>query len=259
MSSGSSYQAPCAKIEVMDVQIQGKNIHYEALGKGRPLLLVHGWGGSAQSLEKLATILSADFQTIVVDLPGFGTSDNPDPTWGVEEYANLLAKLIENLKLKNVIYFGHSFGGSLGVQLAVTKPKLIDTLILCAASYHRTGHSSSAARKLKRILPIPAPLKRLAYRIFFPKSELYKLPALESNFRRIVTTDLTQELSQIAQNTLILWGARDTYTPVENARAAKELIKNSTLKVFDDLGHGLPLYQPELVAAEIENFVNKKI
>lgn len=241
----------------MIVTLGGKSIFYEIEGSGRPIVLIHGWGGSSESLKQLAFHLSKNFQTIRVDLPGFGQSDNPDPAWGIEEYAKIIVDLIIKLGFKKVYYFGHSFGANLGIYLANSNSEMINKLIICASSFKRTGKSSIVAKKLQKLFQIPRPLKYLAYRIFFPKSDLYKLPQLETNFRKIVVEDLTESLPKITQPTLILWGKKDTYTLVENAYLAAKLIKNSKLKVFNEFGHGLPLYQPELISYEITKFLNQ--
>ena len=77
--------------------IRGKQLHYDITGINRkgedPILLVHGWGGSAESLSPLAKILSTSNKVILVDLPGFGKSDLPDINWGVEEYTEVVADL----------------------------------------------------------------------------------------------------------------------------------------------------------------------
>ena len=89
--------------------IAGKQLRYEVVGSGlpagrqdEPILLVHGWGGSSESLAPLGKLLSKKYKVILLDLPGFGKSDLPDSSWGVEEYTNVLVNLLESLKVKKV-------------------------------------------------------------------------------------------------------------------------------------------------------------
>ena len=120
-------------------EINGKKIHYIKMGSGdKAMLLVHGWGGSHKSLRKLQESLSKDRLTYSIDLPGFGRSDLPAKTWGVEEYAAHVVAFIKKMKLESVIYLGHSFGGALGIYIAANYPDLIDKLILCAPSFKRS-------------------------------------------------------------------------------------------------------------------------
>lgn len=237
----------------MVINIQGKNIAYEIAGSGKPLLLVHGWGGSSQSVRRLSELLSSKFKTIILDLPGFGGSDIPDPEWGVEEYAALLVEFIRKLKLNRIDYFGHSFGGALGVYIAATNPKFIDHLILCAPSYKRPSRKVSRIRFLNRI--VPARFKLLLYRVFFPGSDISKFPALELNFRKIVTQDLSPYLGKIKASTLILWGDQDSYVPVAYAHELKKTINHSTLKIFKGYPHSIPLKHPEMIVKEVKKFL----
>jgi len=237
----------------MTIKIKTKIIKYEIKGKGDPILLIHGWGGSSKSLEALAGLLSEKYKAITLDLPGFGQSAKPDPDWGVGEYAKFLVDIIDYLKLKPVVYFGHSFGGALGIYLAAKYPTYIKKIVLSGASYKRATPNTSVFGKLLGWLP---PLiKKIIYKIILPQSDLYKVPGLETNFRKIVTQNLTSVLLSIKTPTLILWGEDDKQTPVELADELHEKISNSQLKIFPEIGHNLPLKYPELVFSAIKKFL----
>lgn len=239
----------------MQLQALGKRISYEIVGGGPPLLFVHGWGGTKQSLKPLANLLSKKYTCILIDLPGFGESENPDATWGVKEYADLIREFLTVLGIKNVIYFGHSFGGSLGIYLSAVQEVHIDKLILCNASYKRT------AKKTASRIPswIPAallfPVRKLYYKIFYPQSDMMKYPRLESNFRSIISTDLSGLLPHIKARTLIVWGQNDTETPVSLVTELEKQIKNSSLVLIPDGSHGLPLTNPEVVFNALSKFL----
>lgn len=237
-------------------------INYEIFGQGQPLILVHGWGGSINSLKKLAQLLSQKFQTIIIDLPGFGQSDLPEKNWGVGEYGKAIINLLDQLNIKTCYYFGHSFGGSLGIYLASQYSNRIAKLILCDASYQRSGQTSQATQTIKKLVnkfswlkKIEDPVKKIYYRIFFPNSDLLKYPKLETNFRKIMTEDLTPFLKKIYCPTLILWGEKDQQTPISYALNLNKQIKDSQLKTFPNIGHNLPLKYPEEVYNQIINFL----
>lgn len=235
----------------MFLDVSGKKIYFERRGAGPPLLFVHGWGGTSMSLLPLARLFTG-YETIVLDLPGFGKSDLPDPTWGVKEYANIVYQFCLQLGLKNIAYFGHSFGGSLGIYLASTKPELIEKLILCNSAFKRTSPGQSRFLLMKCL---PMSMKRFLYRIFFPNSDSMKYPHLETNFRKIIIQDLSHLLPKIKTPTLILWGSADKDTPVPMAHELYEKIAGSTLKIFEGVTHGLPLKYPEFVYKEVMKFL----
>lgn len=232
---------------------------------GKPyILFVHGWGGSHKSLLALAQLLETDFSYILVDLPGFGSSDNPDPDWGVEEYADLIRWLIDSLNITPVHYFGHSFGGSLGIYLAAKYPQYIHKLMLCNSSFKRTGKTSKRALQMKKmvgLLPggsyVFEKTKLMLYRVFFPDSDISKFPHLESNFRKIVQQDLSGLLEKITAPTYVLWGKDDTYTPVSMANELHKKLPNSTLKIFPDIGHNLPIKHATSVYTYVKSFLQE--
>jgi pimeloyl-ACP methyl ester carboxylesterase len=249
-----------------NMTLSNKNIHYETYGTGQPVLFVHGWGGSIKSLRKLAKLVSRTHKTYILDLPGFGKSDNPDPSWGVAEYAEIVAAFITEEKLKNLIFFGHSFGGSLGIYLTSHQMAPIKKLILCASSYKRTGKSSSTAVRINRIVETYLPffshtwkvIKPVLYRIFFPNSDYGRYPHLIPNFRKIITHDLTPYIKDITVPTLLLWGERDTYTPVALADELEATIKESKKVIFPFKRHNLPIRYPEVVFEEMKPFLASK-
>lgn len=229
-----------------------KTLNYLSRGKGQPIVFVHGWGGSIKSLEGLANLASKKYQSITFDLPGFAQSDQPEPDWGVKEYAETVVNLMKKLKLTNIVYFGHSFGGSLGIYIAANYPGLIKKLILCDSSFKREVKTSPMARFFRKL---PFKLKLFLYRVFFPNSDLAKFPHLETNFRKIIIEDLSGYLDSINIPTLILWGEGDRQTPVDGAYILKNKIKNSKLKIFADIGHNLPIINPGLVYKELIKFI----
>lgn len=238
----------------MTIKIGNLRINYQLLGKsGKSLVLVHGWGGNIKSLELLANLSAQKYRCLLIELPGFGQSSCPDSNWGVKEYAELVSRVIHKLGFKQVNYFGHSFGGSLGIFLSNHEPQLINQLVLCNTSFKRENKTNKHASYLQFL---PFGFKRLLYRIFFPQSDTMKFPRLEANFRIIIQQDLTYLLQHIKQKTLILWGQKDQDTSIILAKLLHQKIKNSELKIFPGIGHGLPLKQPELVYQALVNFLS---
>lgn len=245
----------------MNTTIKNKKINYEIGGKGSEwMVFVHGWGGSIKSLRKLAEAAGPQYQTLIFDLPGFGSSDSPDATWGVEEYAELVVELIKELKIDKPIYFGHSFGGSLGIWIASHQLMPLKKLVLCASSFKRTGKVSQPAVLMNKTvgtyLPFLAGLvkkvKPVIYKVFYRNSDLAKYPHLESNFRKIILQDLTKYVADIKTPTILLWGERDTYTPVALADELEAKIPGAQKIIFPYKSHNLPIRYSEDVWKELK-------
>lgn len=235
--------------------MSNSNIKYFVQGSGKPIILLHGWGGSSKSLKKLQDFLAKDFQAITLDLPGFGQSPEPKEVFGVKDYAQEIIQVANDLGFKKFHLFGHSFGGQVATQLVLDYPQTVQTLILCDAAVVR---KKTASVKIK--IKIAKLIKQLGLspllRIIFKKSDYQKAsPHMKKIMNKILTEDLTSNLPQIHTPTLILWGKRDQGTPLWQAQLIHQNIKNSKLKVYPGFRHGLPLFNPEEVASEIKEFI----
>ena len=113
----------------MLINIDGINVNYIDEGTGSTVLLLHGWGGSIQTMIPIANILKDKCRVIALDLPGFGESDIPKEPWNSYDYANCIKNFIDTLNLKNIILFGHSHGGRISIILA-SKYNIAKKLIL---------------------------------------------------------------------------------------------------------------------------------
>jgi pimeloyl-ACP methyl ester carboxylesterase len=249
------------------VYLNNLKMNYEVDGSadGRAVLFVHGWGGSISSLKALHKLaVKIGLNSFILDLPGFGESDTPPDNWRAANYGEIVHNFIDTVIDKQVIYFGHSFGGGIGVYNAAKYPKSIDKLVLCNAAVRRDPKISRSA-KLVRYVPFYSrfkvyfnPIRNLYYKLFLPYSDILKEPELESVFRNIVREDLTDVLSEIDIETLIVWGKDDKQTTLTEGKMINDKLSNSKLVVIDDTGHNLPLKHPELVFNEINKFINKQ-
>jgi len=124
-------------------------LHVEADGDGPPLLLLHGFTGSAASWTPLLPALTRRHRVIRVDLLGHGESDAPaDPVrYGFAACVDDLARLLDRLDLDRCACAGYSMGGRLALGLAVTQPTRIGALVLESASPGLAADAERAARR----------------------------------------------------------------------------------------------------------------
>ena len=117
-----------------DIQLSEVKMHYSVYGeKGHPLILVHGNGGSQNSLKEAATYLADDYVVYVIESRCHGQSSDP----GVISY-DLMAKdikeFIEAMELEKPYLMGHSDGGINALTVAYTYPDLLGGFISCGAN-----------------------------------------------------------------------------------------------------------------------------
>jgi pimeloyl-ACP methyl ester carboxylesterase len=115
---------------------------YELTGKGKLLVLLHGWGDSSKGLRLLQTELAKHYKVLAVDLPGFGASEPPKNAWRLDDYANFVAALLAKLKIGSpYAIIGHSNGGAVAIRINIRK---FSATSICRYSQPQECTSSAA-------------------------------------------------------------------------------------------------------------------
>ena len=253
----------------------GQNLHYERQGAGKPLLLLHGWGGKIESWLPVIRDFSAERETIALDFPGFGQSPEPKVPWSVTEYMELTAAFIRQHGLKGVDIVAHSFGGRVTILLAATYPELAGKLVLTGAAgliappNQKRKARSSLYKALKGVVesaPVHALLgdeivgslrEKLIQR--FGSADYRALtPTMRPTFNRIIHQDLRPYLPRIQSPTLLIWGAKDDQTPLWMGQAMEKEIPDAGLVVFEDAGHFAYLDRYADFRAIVRKFMEEK-
>ncbi|MCL2451854.1 alpha/beta hydrolase [Candidatus Saccharibacteria bacterium] len=245
----------------MQVIVDDLMTEYLRLGRedAPVVLMLPGWKASVADFAKLMKDQTNDFDVVALDFPGFGTTQTPGRAWTVQDYTDFVAKFIEKLGLKKIhAIIGHSFGGRIMLdgcargQLNAKKLVFIDSAGVKPKVSMRNRIIRTAA-KLARVFP--EEFRTKIGRRF--GSEDYKATSgvMRDTFRQIVNLDLTPEMCQIKQPTLLIWGADDTYTPLSDAEIFADKIPQAKLEIVEGAGHYAFLDQPEKVAKLIREFL----
>ena len=112
------------------VVIDGGLIHYEALGRGKPILFLHGRLGSWRYWMPTMDELAASHRTYALDLWGFGDSDKSRKQYTVSNYVALLLAFMDELGIGRVPLVGHSLGAVVAIRFAAQSPDRVDRLML---------------------------------------------------------------------------------------------------------------------------------
>lgn len=110
------------------VVIGGGLIHYEAFGRGKPVVFIHGWLGSWRYWMPTMEALATDYRTYALDLWGFGDSDKSRERYSVADYTRLLSDFADQLGIVSASLVGHSLGAIVALRLAVLEPRLVSRL-----------------------------------------------------------------------------------------------------------------------------------
>lgn len=244
------------------MKFKDTTIHIERIGEeGRPIIFLHGWGQGGSTFLPVVRELSQPYQVYLVDLPGFGKSDEPNEAFTLNDYVELLETIIAHYRLKNPLVVAHSFGGRVAIKHA-SKYHSISKLILTNSaglkdsrplSYYIKVYTYKALKWLFSFKLLRKYRKKVLSR--FGSSD-YKnaSPIMRQTLVQAVNEDLSDDLKQIVIPVLLFWGERDEITPLHHAKRMKELLHDSGLVVVKDGGHFAYLDDPYLLAMVIEAF-----
>jgi pimeloyl-ACP methyl ester carboxylesterase len=187
-------------------------VHYEALGRGKPLLLLHGWLGSWRYWVPVMEELSVDYRVYAFDLWGFGDSDRHVDRYDIESYVRLFDAFIENLGILQIALpvVGHSLGAVVALLWAVRNPDRIDRIM--AVSLPLIGTA------INRRLMTPEALT-LFDRAFERQPTNFEALQMETrkadedavinSVRSVMGLDMLRELQRIDIPVLLVHGDRD--------------------------------------------------
>lgn len=247
----------------MQVVVDGLLTNYIESGKGRPVLLLHGWGDSSATFQKLTNELDNKFRVLALDLPGFGGSQKPDKGWELNDYTNFLElwlKKIEAGKMHGVI--GHSNGGAVAIHALATGKLQANRLVLLSSAGIRIPRKAiKFVAEVGKILTsrLPGSIKSKIRKRFYVSidSEALMLPQMEETFRKVVSHDVLDEAAKVTIPTLIIYGDNDTDTPPSYGHKFHAAIKNSQLRIVKSAGHFVHHDQIEEVNQTISEFLAK--
>lgn len=240
------------------LEYKNVKINYKDVGNkdGDAILFLHGWGQNIEMMEPIAKPLEGTHRIVIIDLPGFGKSTEPDYAWELEEFTLMIDYIIKKLKLKNVSLVGHSFGGKISLLYA-SKYK-IKKLVLLASPYKvKITKLSLKVRVLKKVKNIPG-LKGIAEKM---KKRLGSVdyrnasPVMRDILVKHVNTDLTEDAKKIKCPTLIVWGTNDKDVPVEDAYELEKLISNSGVVIYEGCTHYAYLERLKQTISVLKSFM----
>lgn len=232
----------------MQLEIDGLNIAYDDRGEGRPILLLHGWGGSGASFAPVADFLvGKGFRAVSIDFPGHGASSEPPAAWSVTEYAALTKKFIDVLGIFGCGAVAHSFGGRVAIYLSSEYGDIFSKQVLTDAAgirprrklkYYVKVYAYKLGKKLSGITWLRKAFK-LDEKLKNAGSADYRALSgtMRGTFSRVVNQDLTPRLKRITIPTLLVWGDKDEETPLYMAKIMEKQIKDAGLVVFEGAGH----------------------
>jgi pimeloyl-ACP methyl ester carboxylesterase len=190
------------------------------------LIVLHGWGSNKNLMKQSFSPYMDEFRHIYIDLPGFGNS-TCNLILNSADYARIIELLMVHLNASKDIILGHSFGGKVALLL---NPSIL-VLVGSAGIYLKKPllvKMKIALTKIANFLGV----KKISSLLMAQDAQKLSEPMYQT-FKNVVNEDFTKKFSVYDGTALLCWGKNDTATPLGSAKKINELIKDSSLKVYD--------------------------
>ena len=223
--------------------LKDADIYYEVYGKGEPLFLLHGNGGSIDAFTKEIPELSKHFMVVAMDTRAQGKStDTSKEALSYIKFAEDVKALADELKLKKINIFGWSDGGNTAIEFAVKYPKNVNKIITSGANVFPNGVGEKMVEDMRNdVARMKAENK--------PERDI-RLQQLMVEEPKITKS----QLNNIKANSYILAGENDLILRSHTEYIAKE-IPNSKLKIFKGASHGVPIERAEELSKDVIEFI----
>lgn len=248
----------------MQVVVDSLLTEYSRVGKGRTVLVLHGWGDNSKGWLGVQEKLAEKFDVLIPDLPGFGGTEAPHDVWGLDDYGVFVESFVKKLKAKVYAVIGHSNGGAIAVRGLANGSLKADKLVLLDSAGIRNEYKGRT--KALRIItktgkvvtrPLPSHVKKKLRRKLYNSvgSDMLVAEHLQETFKKVVTDDVQADAARLKIKSLIIYGEDDLDAPVRYGRLLHSLIDGSKFEVIPDAGHFVHLDKTGEVIDAIEGFL----
>lgn len=257
------------------IEVDGLHIAYERAGTGPALVLLHGYVGDGPTTwRRQLDGLSDEFTVIAWDAPGAGRSTDPPEGFGLDGYADCLARFLDELGLDGACVAGLSFGGILALALQRRHSAKSSALILASAYAGWAGSlpPEVTEERLRQAIALADGTPEAFVGALLPTMFSKPMPhetvdgfraSMEAfhphGFRamaRASAEDVRNVLAHIDVPTLLVYGDRDVRAPLTVAKALHGAISGSRLVVLPETGHACNVEAPNEFNHAVRDFLH---
>ena len=243
--------------------IKDGKFDYLEVGEGETLMLCHGLFGALSNFSDLIEKFRHTHKVVVPILPLFDLDILHTSVSGLEKH---VAAFIEHKNYTNIHLLGNSLGGHVALVYVLKHPERVKSLTLTSSSglfenamgdsYPKRGDYEYIKNKTAQTFYDPAvATPELVDEVFEITKNRIKVIKIIALAKSAIRHNLGEELNQIQQPTLLIWGKNDIVTPPFVAEEFKKLIPNSQLHFIDKCGHAPMMEVPVEFNSILEKFL----
>ncbi len=251
-------------------------VHYEVYGRGRPIILLHGWLGSWELWQETMTFLGQAYRTYALDFWGFGESGKKRQSYTVHDFVAMVGQFMEQLGIVRAPLVGHSMGGTVSLMVAIRYPERVSKVIVVgspivgsslAPLLKLAGYRLNAWLIFHMMSAFRAWMRHYYSRVIcsdprFPDmiDRDISRTTLESFLLSIASlrhTDLRPLLHQIKVPTLGIYGDKDKVVDPRQWKVLLSGIPHARIVRFEHAGHFPMLEEPITFSRHLQAFLDE--
>ncbi|MEA4910189.1 MAG: alpha/beta hydrolase [Chloroflexi bacterium] len=219
------------------ILIDREIVHYEALGRGRPLIFIHGWVGSWRYWIPVMQAVSVQYRAYGVDLWGFGDTAKFTSGYALEEQVTLVERFMYEMGLMRVALVGHGLGAVVSLLYALRNPESVDRLFVVGYPFEsKLIHSrlrNSPPQSLADWLLDRSSLSE-SVRSDVPKTDAQAIAASLSSIEHLA---LLEQMQSLTIPSVWVHGQNDPAIPAPGQDVLATLPETAHAVLFEESGH----------------------
>jgi pimeloyl-ACP methyl ester carboxylesterase len=219
------------------VLIEQKVVHYEVLGRGRPVIFLHGWVGSWRYWIPVMQAASVSYRAYAIDFWGFGDSAKSSPNYDLSKQVQLIDSFLYEMGIGRVALVGHGLGAVVAVQYALQQPDIVDRVM--AVSYPM--NDTCVNPRLRAAAPVDLAEWLLGKS---PSSEPVRADATKTDTQAILASlsglganEVKDASARLSTSCLLVNGASDQAVTVPDLNNLAALPEQTHAITFEQSGH----------------------
>lgn len=252
-------------------------LHYQSIGRGEPIILLHGWVNSWQVWRDAMLTLAGNerHRVYALDFWGFGSSgearSNRTTAYRIDNFVEMVRQFMDNLGINQAPITGHSMGGTVAIQFALTYPDRVTKVIVVGSPISGdtlnpvlklAGNSwiASLIWRFPSIRTVVVHLllardSRQVRRMIFQDIERTTLESFFRSINDLHKTDLRDDLARLSMPTLAIYGKKDNIVSPSNANLLADFVKGAQVAILNQSRHFPMNDEPEIFVNTLTSFL----